>query len=391
MWLVFLSNAYFLDLFSASIMFNRRLCFCLQLSFCRLRTHQWCFLLFNVLLFHALLFGADFVEEYLLQPAPRTYMDAKVLEVREQARKLEMNAIKASDPQWYVISNLQACSNQDVFLLTLVFSTPENSGRREDIRGTWANCTHVQGFVVQTLFLLGSSLSPSTQASIAVEAKHHVDIIQGQFVDSPKNMIAKTVLAMQWAITYCPYARFILITEESAFINILALGEYLLTLRRHPEDLYMGHVVHQDMPDQDPQSSKYISPNLYTEKYFPDYCAGSAFVVSQDVGRKVYVASSQVIAPVPYDVFVGLCARRAGVVPTHSSRFSGERHIRYNTCCYRFLFSSADVGASELSLFWKDLQDKNCSMLKTYYGLVKCKALTYLDKLSFSVPGQNQS
>ncbi|XP_018605771.1 putative UDP-GlcNAc:betaGal beta-1,3-N-acetylglucosaminyltransferase LOC100288842 [Scleropages formosus] len=355
------------------------------MSFCRLRTHQWCFLLFNVLLFHALLFGADFVEEYLLQPAPRTYMDAKVLEIREQARKLDMNAVRANDTHWYVISNPRVCTDQDVFLLTLVFSTPENSSRRENIRGTWANRTHVQGFLVQTLFLLGSSHSPTTQAAIMVESKHYADIIQGWFIDSHKNLISKTVLAMQWAVTYCPFARFILITDESAFINILALGEYLLTLRRHPEDLYMGRVVHQDMPDRDPRSTRYVSPNQYSHKYFPDYCAGLAFVVSQDVARKVYVASSGVVAPVPYDVFVGLCAQRAGVVPTHSFRFSGERHIHYNICCYRFLFSSADVGTSELPLIWNDLQSKgNCSMLVTYYGLVKCKVLTYLDKLSFS-------
>ncbi|XP_048876265.1 beta-1,3-galactosyltransferase 9 [Brienomyrus brachyistius] len=356
----------------------------MQLCFCRLRTHQWCFLLFNVLLFHALLFGADFVEECLLQPMPRTYTDVKVLEVRERARKLDLSSARANDSQQYVISSPRACARRDVFLLTLVFSAPENGSRREDIRRTWANRTHIQGFMIQTLFLLGSSRSPITQATIRMENKRYGDIIQARFIDSLRNQTPKTVLAMRWVVTYCPIARFILLTDETTFVNLQSLGEYLLTLRRHPEDLYLGRVVHQQMPDRNPSSTRYLSLSQYPDKYFPDYCAGSAFVLSQDVARKVYVASKEVASPVPYDVFVGLCVRRAGVVPMHSSRFSGQKHVRYNSCCYQFLFSSADVTAAELSSVWEDLRDtRPCSLLETYSGLVTCKTLTYLDKFSF--------
>lgn len=97
------------------------------------------------------------------------------------------------------------------------------------------------------------------------------------------------------------------------------------------------------------------------------------------------MASSAVRAPVPADVFVGYCAHKAGVAPTHSARFAGEKHVRYNACCYRYLFSSAGMRSSELEAVWADLreQGEGCSLLKTYYGLVTCKALTYLDKLSF--------
>uniref|UniRef100_A0A3B3RMB0 Hexosyltransferase n=1 Tax=Paramormyrops kingsleyae TaxID=1676925 RepID=A0A3B3RMB0_9TELE len=273
--------------------------------------------------------------------------------------------------QRYVISSPRACAHRDVFLLTLVFSSPENGSRREDIRRTWANRTHIQGFMIQTLFLLGSSRSPITQAAIRMENKRYGDIIQARFIDSSRNQTPKTVLAMRWVVTYCPISRFILLTDETTFVNLQSLGEYLLTLRRHPEDLYLGRVVHQEMPDRNPSSARYLSLSQYPDKHFPDYCAGSAFVMSQDVARKVYVAAKEVASPVPYDVFVGLCVRRAGVVPMHSSRFSGQKHVRYNSCCYQFLFSSADVTASELSSIWEDLRDtRPCSLLETYSGLV---------------------
>lgn len=124
---------------------------------------------------------------------------------------------------------------------------------------------------------------------------------------------------------------------------------------------------------------------LCPNRYLPDYCARTASVLSQDVVRKVYVASAGVRAALPADVFVGLCAWKAGVVPTHSARFSGEKHIHYNDCCYRYLFNTPGMGSEELGTVWADLgqEDGGCSLLETYYGLVACKALTYLDKLSF--------
>ncbi|KAJ8339064.1 hypothetical protein SKAU_G00358500 [Synaphobranchus kaupii] len=219
-----------------------------ELSFRMPRTHLQGFLPSKVLLFHTLLFGADFVEEYLLQPFPGTYTHAKALEVRQRARKLDTTTARGNVFQQYTVNTPQARSRQDIFLLVLAFSGPDNAHRREAIRRTR---THVQEFLIRTLFVLGSPRSISTQDTV----------------------------------------RFIFQANETGF---------------------------------------------------------------------------------------------AGVVPTHSARFFGERHIRYNACCYQFIFSSANVGHDQLDSIWQDLRDeRSCSLLETYYGLVACKALTYLDKFSF--------
>lgn len=195
----------------------------------------------------------------------------------------------------------------------------------------------------------------------------------------------RTILALRWVIAFCPVARFVLLTKDSVFVNLPAIGGYLLGLHRHPEDFYLGRVIQRDSPDRDPTSLGYLPTALYPDKYLPEYCDGTAYVLSQDVVRKVYVASAAIRALVPADVFVGLCAQKAGVAPTHSSRFSGEKHIRYNACCYRHLFSSAVMDIHELQRVWPDLWQKGgtCSLLQTYSGLLICKTLTYLDKLSF--------
>ncbi|XP_029921731.1 putative UDP-GlcNAc:betaGal beta-1,3-N-acetylglucosaminyltransferase LOC100288842 [Myripristis murdjan] len=359
----------------------------MQFCLCKLRTHQWCFLLFNVVLFHALLFGADFVEEYLLQPTPGVYTDAMVVDVREKARKLDLSSARENVSQAYPIANPHACRNSDLFLLTLIFSSPANVTQRDAVRKSWANKTHIQGFPVQVLFFLGSTQTSTAQEILMKESDHYGDMIQGHAVadSSLRSATERTLLALRWVVTICPVARFVLLTKDSVFVNLPTLGAYLLGLHRHPEDLYLGRVIQRASPDRDPTSPGYLPPTLYPEKYLPDYCDGTAYVLSQDVVRKVYVASALVHAPVPADVFVGLCAQRAGVTPTHSARFSGDKHIRYNACCYRYLFSSAGIGSEELGTVWADLgqEERKCSLLETYYGLVACKALTYLDKLSF--------
>ncbi|XP_067340730.1 beta-1,3-galactosyltransferase 9 [Channa argus] len=360
----------------------------MQCFLCKLRTHQWCFLLFNVLLFHALLFGADFVEDYLLQPTPGIYTDNSVVDVREKARKLDLSNAKENVTHAYPITNPAACRNSDFFLLTLVFSSPANVTQRQAVRRTWANQTLIKGFPVRLLFFLGSTQTFDTQEALLKESDCYGDMVQVQAVgeSSLYAPIERTVLALRWVITFCPLARFVLLAKDSVFVNLPAIGGYLLGLHRHPEDLYLGRVIQKESPDRDSRSPGYLPPALYPEKYLPEYCDGTAYVLSQDVVRKVYVASATVRAPVPVDVFVGLCAQKAGVAPTHSARFSGDKHIRYNVCCYDYLFSSAGMGSNELERVWADLGHKTdrCSLLQTYYGLVRCKALTYLGKLSFS-------
>ncbi|XP_030062689.1 beta-1,3-galactosyltransferase 9 [Microcaecilia unicolor] len=356
----------------------------MQVALCRLRTHQWCFILFNIMLFHALLFGADFVEEYLLQSLPVAYTDVKVLEIREQARKLDMESRKDNISKSYLISGVDACSGQDVFLLSVIFSNPANRMRRDLIRQTWANVTHVKEYTILTMFALGKPNSETTQLEILKESESHGDIIEGSFLESSQNQTLKTIMVIQWIVTFCPSARFVLKTNEDMFVNILSLVDYLLSLRIHPEDIYMGRVIHQALPIRDPQSYTFFIPKQYEEKFYPDYCSGTAYVISQDVARKVYVVSNQVPMSLPSDVFVGICAHHAGIAPIHSSRFSGHRHIIYNRCCYKFIFTSAGTQDEELIVEWREISDgKKCSVLQTYYGLVSCKVWTYLDKLKY--------
>ncbi|NXY26179.1 B3G5B glucosaminyltransferase, partial [Atrichornis clamosus] len=325
-----------------------------------LRTHQWCFILFNVLLFHVLLFGADLLEQYFLHSLPLSYTDAKTLEIRERARKLDLDPLKANLS--YTVSSAAICSNREIFLLIVVCSSPENRTRRNVIRQTWGNVTDSRGYSVLTLFALGKAASISTQLEVSEEAQMYRDIIEGSFIDSAETQTQKMLMSVEWTVTFCPRARYILQTAQDVFVGVPSLAGYLLSLTQL-EDIYLGRVVHQGVPDRDPESPGFVPIPQYPEEFYPDYCDGSAFLMSQDVARKVYVAAREVPLSLPPDTFVGICAKKAGITPMHSSRFSGEKHISYNRCCYKFIFTSSDMKEDELFKDWKETSDgEDCSL-----------------------------
>ncbi|NWH95630.1 B3GN5 glucosaminyltransferase, partial [Aegithalos caudatus] len=326
-----------------------------------LRTHQWCFILFNVLLFHLLLFGADLLEQYFLHSLPLSYTDAKALEIRDRARKLELDPLKAN-LSYSSSSSAAACPNQEIFLLIVVCSSPENRTRRDAIRHTWGNATAPGGYPVLTLFAVGKAASASTQLQISQEAQKHRDIIEGSFRDSPWTQTQKMLMSVEWTVTFCPRARYILHTAQDVFVGIPSLAGYLLSLTQL-EDIYLGRVVHHGVPDRDPQSPGFVPTHQFPERFFPDFCHGSAFLVSQDVARKVYVAAREVPLAVPPAAFVGICAKRAGITARHSSRFAGDKHISYNRCCYKFIFTSSGMREEELFKVWKETSDgEDCSL-----------------------------
>ncbi|KAM9642254.1 LOW QUALITY PROTEIN: beta-1,3-galactosyltransferase 9 [Trichechus inunguis] len=304
----------------------------------------------------------------------------KVLEIKDEARKLNVKPLRSNLSKYYILSQSEVCKGKNIFLLSLIFSSPGNGTRRDLIRKTWGNMTSVQGHSILTLFALGMPLLVTTQQEIDKESHNNNDIIEGIFLDTSENQTLKIIAMTQWAVTFCPNALFILKVEEEIFVDLPTLVDYLLNLKERLEEIYVGRVIHQDTPNRDPRNQEFVPLNEYPGKYYPNYCSGEAFIMSQDVTWMMYVVFKEVPIMVPADVFVGICAKSIGLIPIHSSRFSGKKHISYNRCCYKFIFTSSETTDAEMSLAWKEINDgKERTLFETYYGLISCKLLTYLD------------
>lgn len=277
------------------------------------------------------------------------------------------------------------CQRAKPYLVTLVTSAPANSKARQAIRDTWGGEVHVRGYRVMTLFMLGQASDPVLTKQLANEAREYADLVQGRFLDSYANLTLKTLSMLAWARRFCPEARFLAKVDDDVMFNPSALLQYINlnwgAEERELEELYLGRVHLRVEPDHNPTSKHYFSKDAFTGTVFPDYCSGTAYVLSRPTVLKISLAAAAAPLPKPLppeDVFVGLCAHTAGITPTHSPLFSGGPPVPYSRCCYQAMVSVHHTQPEEMLQYWADMQSKPpCSWvgIRTSLGVCKLRAL----------------
>ncbi|XP_074786566.1 beta-1,3-galactosyltransferase 4 [Athene noctua] len=273
------------------------------------------------------------------------------------------------------------CGPTPPFLLVLVPSSPDHAERRQAVRETWGAPQIRGGLLTRTLFVLGvpppKRGGQGVQAALRAEFSHHGDLLQGAFLDVYANLTLKTLFLLRWATTRCPATPFLLKADDDVFVNLPALMTYLISFPpaiRHR--LYLGRVHWWVRPDRDPQSRHHVPVALYPDAFFPLYCSGTAYVLATEAAASVLAASPHVPWVAPEDVWVGLCARRAGLSPRHAARMAGSARFPPDGCCYgEVLLSAHRVTPGELRRVWGLLRGGGCSGVQRVLGVLRCRVL----------------
>ncbi|KAJ3587034.1 hypothetical protein NHX12_013424 [Muraenolepis orangiensis] len=274
------------------------------------------------------------------------------------------------------------CQRAKPYLITMVTSAAINRRARQAVRDTWGGEVEVRGLRVMTLFMVGLASDPGLAKLLVEEARERGDLIQGRFVDTYSNLTLKTLSMLGWTRRFCPQAHFVAKVDDDVLFNPAAL---LHVLNRNPsdrEDLYLGRVHLRVAPDRNPDSRHYLPAGAYPPSVFPDYCSGTAYVLSRSALLKISLAAAAA-APLstplpPEDVFVGLCARAAGLLPSHCPLFAGGPAVPYGRCCYQAMVSVHHIAPREMLRYWADIHSHGpCSWLgvRASLGLCKVRAL----------------
>ncbi|XP_062854610.1 beta-1,3-galactosyltransferase 5 [Trichomycterus rosablanca] len=277
------------------------------------------------------------------------------------------------------------CQRAKPYMITLVTSAPGNQKARQAVRDTWGGEVQVRGHRVMTLFMLGQTSDPVLTKELAEEAQEHGDLVQGRFLDTYANLTLKTLSMLAWARRFCPEAHFVAKVDDDVMFNPNALLHYIDLKWGAPEselaELYIGRVHMKVVPDRDPVSKHFLSEDAFGGTTFPDYCSGTAYVLSRPALLKLSLVASAAPLPKPLppeDVFVGLCAHTAGIVPTHCPYFSGGPSVPFAPCCYQGMVSVHHIKPEEMLHYWTDMQyAAPCSWLRvrTSLGICKLRAL----------------
>lgn len=174
----------------------------------------------------------------------------------------------------------------ELLVLILIHSAANNFRRRQIIRYTWASFTD-PGITIY--FLLGAVNCSQTQDKVLLENQLFGDLIQGNFIDSYRNLTYKHVMGLKWFTYFCQDTPVLLKTDDDVFVNTPGFLQYV---RGNKKDIieqrvtchkkYSGPVIRK------PETKWYVSPEEYDLENYPDYCYGFAIIYSGQMALALY-------------------------------------------------------------------------------------------------------
>lgn len=166
----------------------------------------------------------------------------------------------------------------------LVHSAPKNRHKRDVIRKTWGQ----QDARVRTFFLLGAVNTTSMQKQLETENNQFNDIIQGNFLDTYRNMTYKHTMALKWFVYNCPKLKYLLKTDDDVFVNTPAVFDFLETGIIDDRNLLFCYRVEDARVKRTYRSKWRVSTKEFPARYYPPYCPGFSIIYSNDVVWRLY-------------------------------------------------------------------------------------------------------
>ncbi|XP_036369223.1 lactosylceramide 1,3-N-acetyl-beta-D-glucosaminyltransferase-like isoform X2 [Octopus sinensis] len=209
----------------------------------------------------------------------------------------------------------------NIVFLFAVKSYPENYELRKAVRETWGTYINPSS-KSKILFYMGLSSRPEVNIKVAEESNHYEDIFQAQFIDSFERQSLCTLTAFKHILVTYAQIRFLFKIEDSTFINIphlirvLKSNEYLL------RNFIMGRIINNTQPQRDKKSPWYVSKDVYSPDFYPNYAQGFAYLFSGNLIQHFVQESFKVPLLGIEDIFVtGILARNLNVNYIHSTKF----------------------------------------------------------------------
>lgn len=191
-----------------------------------------------------------------------------------------------------------ACANGSPIVLILVHSAPKNAHKRNVIRETWGQ----HDARARLYFLLGAVGTAPAQAKLHRENQQYNDIIQGNFIDSYRNITYKHIMALKWFVYNCQHVKYLLKTDDDVFVNTPAIYGFLggggggggsgdAGSREH--SFLFCRRLEGSRIKRTYRSKWRVSTKELAGWYYPPYCPGFSVVYSADVVHRLYREAQQ--------------------------------------------------------------------------------------------------
>ncbi len=225
----------------------------------------------------------------------------------------------------FAITNQDFCSTtDDIYLLILVLSHPNNIERRNAIRNTWGAVSEHEGKSIKTVFLLGLNEAekalyagvpnkPYVDIKVEAESRTYKDLIVINMADHYTWLTNKSIAGLSWASSYCNRAQFLLKTDDDCYNNPNRYINFLSSSWLPPG--FIGGCCFTGLPDRNHDSKWYTDPVDFSDMYFPVYCGGPAYIMPLRTTNNILNAAVNVPYFTMEDIFITGFCREAARIP----------------------------------------------------------------------------
>ena len=193
----------------------------------------------------------------------------------------------------FTLMNENLCdSNPNIIIFIHV--RVQDFEQRENIRKTWMLAKNRDHVSYKVIFNTGLGNNKLFQQALEIEAKEFGDIIQGDFIDSYRNMTYKHLMGLKWIISYCPSANMIVKVDDDVIVNMNKLMQYyyLKDSLFELKNMLYCHVESGAPAMRNVNDKWYVTRDEFAPEIYPDYCAGYAYIMTPDLAKRLLDAAS---------------------------------------------------------------------------------------------------
>lgn len=178
-------------------------------------------------------------------------------------------------------------------LLVIVTSHPGHVSLRQAFRNALPQSV-LQKFGVRRLFLLARINPHQTnylqvdQSVVDAEHERFRDIVQGDFIESYKNLSYKHIMGLKHAVNYCSRAQYILKMDDDIAVDIFQIWKHVK--QQNLSGLAVSGAVMTGAelePLRDKSSKWFVSPEDYALERYPPFLSGWAYITTVVAAKEI--------------------------------------------------------------------------------------------------------
>ncbi|XP_053653489.2 beta-1,3-galactosyltransferase 4-like [Cherax quadricarinatus] len=259
-------------------------------------------------------------------------------------------------PAVSLLANSPACGTRPLLLVLLVMSHPSHAFLRHAHRNH-ASWHALDALGVKRVFFLadgsrgGQAGYPAVPLDVIMrESAQYRDLVVADFQDHYRNLTYKHTLALSWAPSFCPSARYLLKMDDDIMVDVWGMVALLRAgvwidrwgtvqtgsggaLRLQSRDPWTAGLVQRGLRPQRSSGKWQVKPQEYPGSVYPNFLAGWAYIATQPAAAAIVSAAATTPPFWIDDVYLtGTVAAAAGI-----PRYALNQHYTLlrgaATCC----------------------------------------------------------